>query len=484
MKNRFPFLWLLGCLAFVPALSAPTLIDMSLVNNPVSSNKLEVRLRPTLTVASGAYSAGVFTVRAPVALGGTLNVFSSAYNYAFAGPAGTDGTYNYYRFQFVQNFVVNWNAGQEYVAAILEYSAGPATGAFELVTGTAWTNSNNGNFYQELNGLEAEGIFYQQPWEISGNVEWYNAAPTGSGIKDATVSLSGAAAGSDDTDVNGDFAIPYSTGGNITVKPVKNTNKLNGITTADAAAIQQYVTNLTPITDPYRLIAADVNKSNTVTTLDATILNQALLGSPSAMSQFKTSWRFVPQAYALSLPPWGFPEQINLTGISGNQTGQDFYGVKTGDIVSTYATPAKPGTGQPLNFQVQDCWLEADKEIAVEFKADQVKDLSAFQFALRFDPAALTLLAIEPLSGAPLSMGNFGTFNLEAGEIRVVWSAAAAIQLKDAAPVFRLRFKALSGSVPLSELLRLDETVLPAHAYNAALANFGVTLQFVKTVGN
>lgn len=64
-----------------------------------------------------------------------------------------------------------------------------------------------------------------------------------------------------------------------TVTPVKNSNKLNGITVGDIAAIQQHVANTVLIDDPYRQAAADVNKNNSITTFDATIINQALLSA-------------------------------------------------------------------------------------------------------------------------------------------------------------------------------------------------------------
>lgn len=480
MKYRFPLLLIMALCSWAGFLPAQPLIDMTLLNNPANSNKLEIRLRPTQMVTSGAYSAGIFTVRFPVALSGSLSVFSSPYNYSFAGPSGTDGTYNYYRFQFVQNFVVNWTANQEYVAAILEYSDGPATGAFELVTGVTWTNNNNGNFYQELNGLEAQGVFYQQVSTISGNIEWYNGSPTGSGVKDATVSLSGAATGSDDTDANGDYSIGYSTGGNISITPVKNINKLNGITVADAVAIQQHIAGIAAITDPYRQVAADVNKSNSITTFDATIINQLLLGNNSANSQFKTSWRFVPQSYSLSLPPWGFPEKIDLIGASGDQTGQDFYGIKTGDLVTSYANPANLNQIPALVLWVRDQVLEAGTEVTVEFNADQFADLAAWQFALQFDPIRLQLLEIQPGTALPLSADYFGLFNLADGEIRAVWSQANGVPLAEAAAVFSIKFVVLQSGGLLSEVLHLNDAVLPAYAYTSALAETGIALEFVQ----
>ncbi|MBK7939620.1 MAG: HYR domain-containing protein, partial [Lewinellaceae bacterium] len=104
--------------------------------------------------------------------------------------------------------------------------------------------------------------------EFSGTILWEHDGT--SGVQNTTVNLTGSATGSDLSDVNGDYLIslPYQTG-NFTLKPVKNLNKLNGVTTADVTAIQQHVGNASLLPAPFKRIAADVNKSNSITSVDA-----------------------------------------------------------------------------------------------------------------------------------------------------------------------------------------------------------------------
>ena len=313
---------------------------------------------------------------------------------------------------------------------------------------------------------------------FSGNIEWEHDGT--SGVQNATVSLTGAGTGSSTTDLNGYFVITLPpTSGDFTLTPTKNINKLNGVTSADVTAIQQHVSNNNPLPAPYKRIAADVNKSNSITTLDVTVLYQALLGNPAALNQI-TSWRFVPSGYIFPNPdaPWGFPEKIELTGVSGTVSGQDFYGIKVGDVVATWANPANFGAGEHLILRTQDQVPEAGAEVVAEFRADQMDDLNSFQFALHFDPAQLQLLEIEVLAGSPLTMENFGTFNVAEGEIRAVWANETGIFLDEGTPVFRLRFKALGNGKPLSEVLRLEEENIPARAYNSVFADSPVELHF------
>jgi hypothetical protein len=240
------------------------------------------------------------------------------------------------------------------------------------------------------------------------------------------------------------------------------------------------VTNAVLLPAPFKRIAADVNKSNSITALDASLINQVLQGSPQANAIFNTSWRFVPAAYTFPNPnvPWGFPEQINLTGVSGIVSGQNFKGIKLGDVAATWANPANFGAGEPLVLRVQDRVLEAGAEVVAEFRADQLDDLNSFQFALHFDAEQLQLVKIESAGGLPVSMENFGMYNLAEGEIRVVWAQAASLMLIEAAPVFRLRFKALESGARLSEVLRLNEEALTGYCYNSAYAESGVELRY------
>jgi len=156
-------LWIL--LLCSQVLSAQQILDLGIFNNPLNSDKLEVRIKPTETVTGGAYTAGVFTVRFLSSYGVTLTAPSALnnplYRYVIANQ-GTDGSYSYYSLSFVSPFTVNWNSGTEYPIAILQINAGcgSGNGVFEIIN-NAWTVANNGNVYQELNGTEAQNIIYQ-----------------------------------------------------------------------------------------------------------------------------------------------------------------------------------------------------------------------------------------------------------------------------------------------------------------------------------
>lgn len=171
MKKTFFNLFASLLLLSVGAVSVQAqTIDLGLFKKTATSNKLDVRLRPTEDVVNGAYSGGIFTVRFPSSYGVTLSAVQNTaqYSYAFAGPVGQADGYDYYRFQFAGSVnTVNWEKGKEYPLMTIQVNGTtPPRAKFELVTNNAWTRANNANFYQELNGLELQRTFYRLPIKV------------------------------------------------------------------------------------------------------------------------------------------------------------------------------------------------------------------------------------------------------------------------------------------------------------------------------
>lgn len=301
-----------------------------------------------------------------------------------------------------------------------------------------------------------------------------------SGVKDVTVTLSGDQTASVVTPLNGTYSMTVPPGGNFMLTPTKNLNKLNGVNASDATRIQQHLSG-GPITNPYQLVAADVNSNNMISALDANIIQLALLGNPSALAQMVNSWRFVPTTHTMANPPWGFPEKYTFTGISGDQTNKDFYGIKVGDVVATFANPAN--AGQPLVLSARDQFLTAGETLTVALEAGATSDLAALQFALRFDPEQLQLTEIRPETALPLTDDNFGLHETAEGLVRFVWAGSDGIALRETTPIFQLTFKVLESGGRLSAALDLDHAVLPGHAYTQQLAESGVSLRYSTVTG-
>lgn len=190
----------------------------------------------------------------------------------------------------------------------------------------------------DIYSVPSSEIEYRTSYIISGYVKWEHDDV--SGVKDVTVTLSGVENQTTTTDVNGYYSFIVSSLGNYTITPSKNINLLNGVNLNDALDIQKHLTNIQYINDPYKRIAADLNKDNRITTVDAAIIKQALLGNPTALGYFNPSWKFIDSDYVLSLPPnlydvpTGYPQVINIS-ISSDSFDNNFIGIKRGDVNGT-----------------------------------------------------------------------------------------------------------------------------------------------------
>jgi hypothetical protein len=109
----------------------------------------------------------------------------------------------------------------------------------------------------------------------------------------------------------------------------------------DMVRIQRQILSIESLGSPYKQFAADVNRSNGVSTLDLVLMRRLIL---SIANQFPDveSWQFFPANYDFENPEHPFPEltpnQVLLGALSQSAQIQ-ITGIKTGDVNET----ANPG---------------------------------------------------------------------------------------------------------------------------------------------
>ncbi len=156
-----------------------------------------------------------------------------------------------------------------------------------------------------------------------------------------------------DTDTLGYFGFnDVPTGFTYNLKPYNNALWLNGVTTYDLVLISKHILGTEPLSSPYKMIAADANQSKSITTFDIVQLRKLILGILDSMPN-NTSWRFVDSSFVFpdSLNPFStpIPEDIVFDPLIVNQSGQNFIGLKVGDVNGT-TNPAEPRTPRDTLF--------------------------------------------------------------------------------------------------------------------------------------
>ncbi|MBV6440188.1 MAG: Ycf48-like protein [Saprospiraceae bacterium] len=313
-----------------------------------------------------------------------------------------------------------------------------------------------------------DSVFAQQN-AVTVNVSGGIKTESGTGVGNVTVS--GQTSGSD-----GAYLIPGIPGcQTITLAPYRNDNPLNGVSTYDLVLISKHILGIETLGSPYKMIAADANKSNSITTFDIVAIRKVILGIDTAFAG-NTSWRFIPVDFLFPNPvnPFEtfFPESRDVSLQDTPLSGLDFTAVKVGDVNGS-ANPVKEISAEERNIKnwpifMQDVDFESGEKATATFQAG-LTDLAGAQFSLQFDPEQLKFERIEPLLPG-LSADNFGINRTASGVLTVCFENPAAfkpaIEASSTRPLFRIIFKAKSSG-SLQTCVQVTEIPTPAFAFRS-----------------
>jgi len=285
---------------------------------------------------------------------------------------------------------------------------------------------------------------------------------------------------SEQSNLSGYFEFSSLTADNdYTITPHLDLNPANGVTTWDLVLITRHILGIGPLESPYKIIAADANKSGTVTTIDMVAIRKVILQIEQGFPN-NTSWRFVDKDFVFADPanPFQapFPEVINYNNLTASDLSADFVAVKVGDVNGSALTNASTGaqnrtfTGA-MRINANDRQLKAGRTCEVAFAAEAV-DLLGYQFTLHYNSGEVEVTGI--LDG--LASGeNFGM--PEDGVITTSWNSSEPRAVAGGEVLFILRVKATTD-VMLSDAFRIGSSPTPAEAYDAHGALLDVKLAF------
>lgn len=139
------------------------------------------------------------------------------------------------------------------------------------------------------------------------------------------------------TNASGEYATPFiPVGSSETVTPTYDVDPLNGVTILDVILLSKHLLGIKLLDSPYKMIAADVNNSGTLTVLDIIYMRKLMLGLISEFPN-NSSWRFVAADYYFpngSFLDADFPEAVLYDSLGQGDLEQhnDFIAIKIGDL--------------------------------------------------------------------------------------------------------------------------------------------------------
>lgn len=259
-----------------------------------------------------------------------------------------------------------------------------------------------------------------------------------------------------------------SSNNTYTIVPEKKDDPLNGVTTYDLLLISKHILGLEPLDNPYRMIAADANKSGSITTFDLIELRKLIMGIYTELPN-NTSWRFVDSDFEFPNPmnPFAtsFPEQVSVEdGLFSDTLA--FYGVKIGDVDCTatlHGLAPDPDYPDAL-LAMPDTLLAAGQVYELPIYMVENTSWQGYQFALNFDPQKLELQALTPHDWS--TIGNWNTQMASQGTLVTSWiHLADPVGFGPDIPLATFRFRALETGL-LKEFLSLSDLVIHPEGYH------------------
>jgi uncharacterized repeat protein (TIGR01451 family) len=310
-------------------------------------------------------------------------------------------------------------------------------------------------------------------------------------VEAVEVSLSGQMSSSMMTNATGTFEfINLPMGYDYTVTPARNDEHRNGISTFDLIIIQQHLLGIAALSSPYKMIAADVNRSNSVTTLDMIQIQKLILGEIEEFEN-NTSWRFVEREFEFPVPanPWFtlFPESISVNDLDVDVMSNDFVAIKIGDVNNSATTTLFTGIDErsfrgDFRLEVEEQQLQRGTQIRVPVRAPQDEPVYGYQFSLNFDTDLLEFADVEYGLAKENSLGLYGAGE---GLITASWydEELMADGGTNGGPVlFTLVFNVVGNEDALSKALDVNSSVTLAEAYSRDGRLLDVSLNFTPGV--
>ncbi len=270
------------------------------------------------------------------------------------------------------------------------------------------------------------------------------------------------------TDENGNYTLTdLESFRDYSVVPSLEGFDLTGVTTLDLVLIQRHILGLAPLDSPYKVIAADINNSESLAASDLAELRKLILGIRSTLGQ-NNSWKFISREYAFDdmLSPWDYPSEAVVNNVISDVSSLDFIGLKVGDVNgNAFGALAQEMAG---TRSVKDMTYTMNNEGAkVTYTIRPGFDMTAvgMQLALDFD----SNLELEEVIGWNIQAEHYVVEN---NSLKISWTNANGI-IADENTVIKLVFNN-KGSRELS--LKMNNQLLQGEIYNESLETSDLNL--------
>jgi len=258
------------------------------------------------------------------------------------------------------------------------------------------------------------------------------------------------------TNVDGEFSV----GGlpmfnNYNIKPHKNNEPRNGVTTFDIVKIS-------------------------LTALDLAHIRNLILLNVDEFPNGMPSWRFVCADFVFQNPidPFedDFPEAMDIQNLNSDLEDLNFVAIKLGDVTNNattnlLATDTRTTSGE-IEFITQNRLVKKGEVVELVFETKNQKALAAWQYTLSFKKELVEFLNIEKEKEV-----HFGTSKMDEGVITLNWNDVKNTDLKDKLLWFKIYVEA-KEDFEIRNVFNINSSYTRAIAYNENGEEYDIQLLF------
>jgi len=254
--------------------------------------------------------------------------------------------------------------------------------------------------------------------------------------------------------------------------PHKDDQPLNGVTTFDLFLIARHILGVKPLDSPYKMMAADVDFSGTITMTDVVILRKFILYLITSFDH-EQSWRFIPENHSFNNPlnplVETLPDSFTIPSLDENMS-INFIGMKIGDVNGT-ADYGNINSGysdrnseqETVVLSTDNKKLTTEESYTVEFRTKNTQHLFGWQFSLEYDTESLEFENVTS-SVANMENGEWAMNTSQDGLAHVSWTNVTQKSWEAEEAVFTLTFKA-KKEAELKDVLKISDRYMKAESY-------------------
>lgn len=264
----------------------------------------------------------------------------------------------------------------------------------------------------------------------------------------------------------------------------KDDDPLNGVTTADIVLIQKHILGLQSLNSPYKIIAADVNNSQSITAKDVSEIRRLILGMTTGFASNKP-WKFVnaKQTFQDINHPWPYLENSTINKLNSDLFDNNFIAVKVGDVSGNAKTNNLQNTtgrsNETASLSIQNISFDANQVIKIPVRVDCDKLIYGMQAEFTFDPSAISF---QEINSGTVSMreSNYTLLGSNNGTLRISWDEMNGVSCTD--PLFYLIFKT-NSKASVTNALALSNGNFLSEVYDNNAKNIDLKLRYYSDNG-